>query len=77
MTQNIPEFWTQAAQQFQQSMTENWSKAIQSLQSMDMGALAGGMPAGKTAAAPEIRFSPEKMQALQQQYMQDVMGMFS
>ena len=77
MTQNIPEFWTQAAQQFQQSMTENWSKAIQSLQSMDMGALAGGMPAGKAAAAPEIRFSPEKMQALQQQYMQDVMGMFS
>ena len=76
MTQNVPEIWTQAAQQFQQSMTENWAKVVQSLQNMDMGALGAGMP-GAGAKQPEIRFSPTKLQALQQQYLQDAMGLFS
>ena len=73
MTQKAPEFWTQAAQQFQQSMSESWTKAMQSFQSMDLGAAVPGA-AGK---APEIHFAPEKLQALQQQYLQDAMGMFS
>jgi polyhydroxyalkanoate synthase len=77
VTQNAPEFWTQAAQQFQQSMTENWSRAVQSLQSMDLGALGAVMPMGTTATSHEIRFAPEKLEALQQQYMQDVMGLFN
>jgi polyhydroxyalkanoate synthase len=76
VTQNAPEFWTQAAQQFQQSMTDNWSKAVQSLQNMDLGAKGGTMPATH-AAPPDIRFAPDKLQALQQQYMQDAMAMFS
>ena len=79
MTQKAPEFWTQASQQFQQSMTENWSKALQSLQGMDLGALGAlgaGIPTGTTANPPEIRFAPDKLAALQQQYMQDVMGLF-
>ena len=76
MTQNVPEIWTQAAQQFQQSMTENWAKVVQSLQNMDMGALGAGMP-GAGAKQPEIRFSPAKLQALQQQYLHDAMGLFS
>ena len=76
MTQNVPEIWTQAAQQFQQSMTENWAKVVQSLQNMDIGALGAGMP-GAGAKQPEIRFSPTKLQALQQQYLQDAMGLFS
>jgi polyhydroxyalkanoate synthase len=78
VTQNAPEFWTQAAEQFQQSMTDNWSKAVQSLQSMDLGALGAGMPTGTSATkAPDIRFAPDKLQALQQQYLQDVMALFS
>ncbi|MBK6567335.1 MAG: class I poly(R)-hydroxyalkanoic acid synthase [Burkholderiales bacterium] len=76
VTQNVPEIWTQAAQQFQQSMTENWAKVVQSLQNLDMGALGAGMP-GAGAKQPEIRFSPTKLQALQQQYLQDAMGLFS
>ncbi len=76
MTQNAPEFWTQASQQFQQSMTENWSKAVQSFQGMDLGAIGGAMP-GNGAKQPDIRFAPEKLQALQQQYLQDAVGMFS
>ncbi|WP_413890848.1 PHA/PHB synthase family protein [Candidatus Aalborgicola defluviihabitans] len=57
-------------------MTENWAKVVQSLQNMDMGALGAGMP-GAGAKQPEIRFSPAKLQALQQQYLQDAMGLFS
>ena len=76
MTQNAPEFWAQASQQFQQSMTENWSKAVQSFQSMDLGAIGGSLP-GAGAKQPDIRFAPDKLQALQQQYLQDAVGMFS
>ncbi|WP_413860431.1 PHA/PHB synthase family protein [Candidatus Aalborgicola defluviihabitans] len=57
-------------------MTENWAKVVQSLQNMDIGALGAGMP-GAGAKQPEIRFSPAKLQALQQQYLQDAMGLFS
>jgi polyhydroxyalkanoate synthase len=76
MTQSPPEFWTQAAQQFQQSMTEGWSKALQSIQNMDLGQAGANFPSvGKKA--PEINFSQEKLQALQQQYMQDALALFS
>jgi len=76
VTQNAPEFWTQASQQFQQSMTENWSKAVQSFQGMDLGAVGGSLP-GAGIKQPDIRFAPDKLQALQQQYLQDAVGMFS
>ena len=69
VTQNDPDFWTQAAQQFQSSMSEGWSKALQSFQGLG----AGG---GEAAKAPEISFSPEKLQALQNQYLEEAMGLF-
>lgn len=76
MAQNPSEFWTQASQQFQQSMTEGWTKAVQSFQTMDMGSAGAGLPAMGTKT-PEIHFAPEKLQALQQQYMQDAMALFN
>ena len=57
-------------------MTENWSKAVQSFQGMDLGAVGGAMP-GTGAKQPDIRFAPDKLRALQQQYLQDAVGMFS
>jgi polyhydroxyalkanoate synthase subunit PhaC len=76
LTQQPNEFWTQAAQQFQESMTDGWSKAVQSLQTMDLGSAGAGFPAmgGKS---PEVHFAPEKLKALQQQYTQDAMELFS
>ena len=62
-------------------MTEGWSKAVQSFQGLDLvGAGSGlpsipGLPSGATA--PEIHFSPEKLQELQQQYTKDAMALFS
>ena len=76
MTQPTPEFWTQAAEQFQQSMTESWTKALQSFQGMDVASAGAGLP-GMGQKAPEIHFSPEKLQDLQQQYMKDALGLFS
>lgn len=69
MSQEMPEMWSQSAEQFQQTLNENWSKAFQAFQNMDLGATAGGSTTAP--AAPKISFSAEKLQALQQQYLRD------
>jgi polyhydroxyalkanoate synthase subunit PhaC len=69
MSQEMPEIWSQSAKQFQETLKENWSKAFQAFQNMDIGSGAG--LSGPTPAAPQIKFSPEKLQALQQQYLRD------
>ena len=75
MTSNSPEFWTQAATQFQQTLVDNWSKALQSFQGMELG-LMEAVFKGNGAPQPEIHFDAGKLQALQQQYLQDAMGLF-
>ena len=79
MTQNSPEALAQVAQQFQQMLSESWSKTVQSLennktfqsfQNMDLGA-AGANLAGSQGSPPQIKFSPEKLQQLQQQYLKE------
>jgi polyhydroxyalkanoate synthase len=70
MTPDTPEFWAQSAQQFQQSLSDGWSKAFESFQKMDLGAAGSGLGAG-AAKAPDIKFAPEKLQALQQQYLEE------
>jgi polyhydroxyalkanoate synthase len=61
--QDTPEFWTQAAQQFQQA----WAQALQPYQTPS--AAMTGLP-----ALPELMVSvpPDQLQALQQQYLQDM-----
>lgn len=58
--------WTQAAQQFQQTFGQSWTKALQSFQNMDLSQAGAGM-----TAAPPLSFSPSKLQELQQQYLKD------
>ncbi|RZJ52314.1 MAG: class I poly(R)-hydroxyalkanoic acid synthase, partial [Acidovorax sp.] len=55
--------WADSAQQFQQIFGQSWSQALQSFQKMDLGASA--------PAAPQLQFSPSKLQALQQQYLDE------
>ena len=76
MTQPNSDFLAQATQQFQQAFTQSWSKALESFQGMDLGSAGAGFPA-MADKPPEIHFAPEKLQALQQQYLQDAMGLFS
>ena len=75
MTSNSPEFWSQTATEFQQALVDQWSKALRSFQGLDLGLMGAGMNARKTVL-PEIHFDPVKLQALQQQYLQDAMGLF-
>ncbi|MDZ7918693.1 class I poly(R)-hydroxyalkanoic acid synthase [Rhodoferax sp.] len=76
MTQPNSDFLAQATQQFQQAFTQSWSKALESFQGMDLGSAGAGFPA-MAEKPPEIHFAPEKLQALQQQYLQEAMGLFS
>lgn len=76
MTQPNSDFLAQATQQFQQAFTQSWSKALESFQGLDLGAAGAGFPA-MAEKPPEIHFAPEKLQALQQQYLQEAMGLFS
>ena len=61
--------WAQAAQQFQQTLgdgwTRAWAQAIKPIQGLDLGTTAS------PAALPKISFSPTKLQELQQQYLQE------
>ncbi len=76
MTQELPEFLTQSMQHFQQSLTEGWSHALKSLQSIDLGA-GGAAMAAAPGQSPQIRFSAEKLQQLQQQFMKDAVALWT
>lgn len=70
MQDNAQELWLQSAQKMQQTMTENWQKTFESFQNMDLST-AGAKLIAPTAKAPKIKFSPEKLQALQTQYLEE------
>ena len=59
--------WAQSAQNFQQIFGESWQRALQAFQQIELPAVAG---AGASTQAP-IRLAPEKLQALQQQYVDE------
>jgi len=61
--------WGQSAQQFQQIFGESWSRALQSFQGIGQGS--------QPAALPALRFAPDKVQALQQQYMEQARALWS
>ena len=60
----------ESARQFQQTLTEGWSKAIASMYPTDMGN-AGIRLMERATKAQSISFDPEKLQILQQQYFAD------
>jgi polyhydroxyalkanoate synthase subunit PhaC len=78
LNQHTPEFWAQSAQQIQQnlqqSFSESWGKALQSFQALDLSAIN---TAGATPPPPPLQFSQDKLQALQQQYLQDAMDLWT
>jgi polyhydroxyalkanoate synthase subunit PhaC len=53
--------WAQAAQQFQQDLGASWNRALQSI----------SMTPGSLPSLPQMSFSPEKLQALQQAYLKE------
>ena len=84
MQQTTPDIWAQTAQQFQQTLAQSWSKAMQSFQGMgtDMSKGAGmdlsaHSQSATGTAPPQITFSPDKLQLLQQQYLKDALGLWT
>ena len=71
--QDSRESWAQTAQQFQQALGESWSKAFQAFQGA--GAGAAGLPA-TDQRHPKITFEPEKLKAVQQEYMKSAMALW-
>ncbi len=71
--------WAKAAQQFQSTFGDSWTKALQSFQSMDMSAM--GMPGMATGAgipqSPPLNFTPGKLEQLQQQYVKEASDLWN
>ena len=67
MSTSAPDFWTQMSDGFQQNLSKSWSQAMAHFQTIDLG----GMKSTVDAAAPALKFSPEKLQSLQGQYFKD------
>ena len=84
MKQVNPESWaqsmTETAQQFQknfqQSFSDSWGKAFQAFQAFQ-GLDLGSATAGAAPAQAPLKFSPEKLQTLQQQYSQDAIDLWT
>ncbi len=75
-----PDAWAQTAQQFQQTLAQSWTKAMQSFQGMGIGAGMDGSahaPSDTGAAPSQITFSPDKLLQLQQQYLKDAVGLWT
>ncbi len=68
MSADTPEFWTQMSQGFQQDLLKNWDAAMRHFQA-DHG--SGRQADGHAKPASAFTLAPEKLLALQQQYLQD------
>ena len=64
--------WGQSAQQFQQIFGDGWKRALEAIQTPGNGALTAGAP-----QLPRVQFSPEKLQALQQEYMEQARALWN
>ena len=76
MNQQNPDHWAQTAQQFQKTMGENWREAMQSFQSLGQGGSDAG-PSAPGATLPQVSFSQDKLQELQQQYLKDASSLWT
>ena len=76
MSHNPSDVWSQSFGQMQKTLMDNWTTALQSLQSMAPNV----PPVGATVAPaglPAIQFSPDKLQELQQQYLRDATALWN
>jgi len=74
VAQTSQALWAQSVQQFQEALAHNWAKSLQSLQAKDLGDLTAN--ASDLKAAP-VQFDQDKIQVLQQQYLQDAAALWS
>jgi polyhydroxyalkanoate synthase len=72
-----PQFdiWSKTAAQFQETVSQSWTKALANFQNLDLGAAMSAM--AHPSAPPAIQFSADKLQAVQQQYLQDAQALMT
>lgn len=75
MTQDSPQIWAEAAQQFQQALVQNWTQAMHSFQGLGAAAVPG--QGADAASMPALNFAPDKLQQLQQQYLADATSLWT
>ncbi|MCW8199773.1 class I poly(R)-hydroxyalkanoic acid synthase [Verminephrobacter aporrectodeae subsp. tuberculatae] len=61
--------WAASAQQFQQILGQSWTQALQAFQKLNLGT--------QLPAAPPLALSQTKLQALQQQYLQEAQALWA
>jgi len=76
MVETSQTLWAQSAQQFQEALAEHWAKSFQSFHNMDVGSFTAGLGTSPTTVAP-VSFAQDKLQVLQQQYLQDAMALWT
>jgi polyhydroxyalkanoate synthase len=76
VTQPHSDFMAQAAEQFQQAFTQHFAKAMESFKGLDMTSAGVGFPAAATQA-PEMRFAPERLEALRKAYTDEALKLFT
>ncbi len=64
------DLWAQTAAQFQETLSQSWTKALVNFQNLDFSAATAAMPPMAAPSAP-LHFSTEKLQQLQQQYLSE------
>ena len=74
MAQTSQALWAQSVQQFQEALAHNWAKSLQSLQANHLGDRTA--KASDLKAAP-VQFDQDKIQVLQQQYLQDAAALWA
>lgn len=67
MSQDSAQFLTGAAQEFQKSFVDNWTKALASFQTLG----------GTSSGTPKLSFSPEKLEELQKQYVTEATALWN
>ncbi|NBT92273.1 MAG: hypothetical protein EBT37_06565, partial [Betaproteobacteria bacterium] len=69
------DIWSKTAAQFQETVSQSWTKALENFKTLDVGAAMSTLT--HAPAPPTMQFSPDKLQAVQQQYMQDAQALMT
>ncbi len=76
MTQPTSDDLARVAQQFQQALSDSVHKALASFGTREAGAAGAGV-AGTQRPMPELRFAPDRLQALQKTYTEEALKLFT
>ena len=70
------DLWAQTAAQFQETVSQSWTKALVNFQNLDFSAATAAMPPMAAPSTP-LHFSVEKLQQLQQQYLSEAAALIT